>query len=402
MNCQKKQFLLTNLTITTFCGRIPIISFLTMVSLCVTLAGPAADEGRWVHPLCQSLAIDRSGPFLTMSDGGLMGLSTKGLRISKDDGKTWSEPQPVCQDIHPTEPASFYLLQTTRGALVVVYLNAATQKFAWDDKAGEPKEGCCLEIWAIRSLDGGKTWIDRQRILDGYNANFFGFIQTRSGKLVATVEHLATNPGRHVVCSLLSEDDGKTWRRSNLIDLGGRGHHDGATEPTVAQLSDGRLLMLIRTNLDRFWQAFSEDDGRYWRSFGPSTIDASSSPGHLLRLQSGRLVLLWNRLSPEGQPVPRSKPNVAHEVSPSWHREELSLAFSEDDARTWTKPFVIARQKKGQLSYPYLFERRPGELWLMAGFAFKQGWKEPFPLRLCAREEELLREAKKTQALSAP
>jgi predicted neuraminidase len=212
---------------------------------------------------------------------------------------------------------------------------------------------------------------------------------------VASVEHLVRNPGHWVACSLSSDDEGKTWRQSNLIDLGGHGHHDGATEPTMAELSDGRLLMLIRTNLDRFWQAFSDDGGRYWRTIQPSPLDASSSPGCLLRLRSGRLVLLWNRLNPEGRIWPKSRPGVASEVPASWHREELSLAFSEDDARTWTKPLVIARQTNGQLSYPYLVERRPGELWLMAGFAFRRGWKEPVPLRLRAHEGELLEATKR-------
>jgi hypothetical protein len=78
-------------------------------------------------------------------------------------------------------------------------------------------------VWAIRSLDGGVTWTDRQRLLDGYNPNFFGFIQTRSGRLVATVPHIVRNPGWYAACSLTSDDDGKTWKRSNLIDLGGHG-----------------------------------------------------------------------------------------------------------------------------------------------------------------------------------
>lgn len=372
-----------------------MLSLLTVMSLCVTLADAPADDGRWVHPLCQPLAVDTNGPFAALADGTLATVSVKGFRTSKDDGKTWSEPVPVCKDIHPREPASFYLLQTKSGALVIVYLNASTQKFAWNDATGEPKEGCCLEIWAIRSLDGGKTWIDQQRILDGYNANFFGFIQTPTGRLVTAVEHLVTNPGRHVVCSLLSDDDGKTWRRSNLIDLGGRGHHDGAMEPTVAMLGDGRLLMLIRTNLDYFWQAFSTDDGRYWRILEPSKLDASSSPGYLLRLQSGRLALIWNRLQAEGGKISKGKPGVAHEVGTSWYRQELSVAFSEDDAKTWTRPVVVARQKTGQISYPYFFERRPGELWMVAGFAHKKSWKEPAaPLRLVVKEEELLRESK--------
>jgi len=56
---------------------------------------------------------------------------------------------------------------------------------------------------------------------------------------------------------------------------------------------------------------------------------------------------------------------------------------------------VLARQKGGQLSYPYCMERRPGELWVIAGFAFKKGWQEPSPLRLKIDEEAFLSEARK-------
>lgn len=371
---------------------------LTMsIALCAAMGAADADDGRWVHPLCRPATCTTNRPLLAQPDGSLMMLDAQGLHTSKDEGKTWSAPQAVCQGIHPTEPASCYLVKTKGGALVAVYLDCTKQKFSWDDKLGEPKDGCRLELWAIRSLDGGKTWIDRQQLLDGYNANFFGFIQTRAGRLVASVERLVRNPGHWVACSFSSDDDGKTWKRSNLIDLGGHGHHDGATEPTVAELSDGRLLMLIRTNLDRFWQAFSDDGGRYWRTIGPSPIDASSSPGYLLRLHSGRLALLWNRLNPEGRVWPKNKPGVASEIPASWHREELSIAFSDDDAKSWTKPLLLARQKDGQLSYPYLFERRPGELWFNAGFAFRRGWKVPLPLRLQASEESLFQEAKKAR-----
>ena len=54
------------------------------------------------------------------------------------------------------------------------------------------------------------------------------------------------------------------------------------------------------------------------------------------------------------------------EVPASLHREELSIAFSEDDGVTWGVPTVIARQADAWLSYPYLFESRPGHLWVFA------------------------------------
>jgi len=39
-------------------------------------------------------------------------------------------------------------------------------------------------------------------------------------------------------------------------------------------------------------------------------------------------------------------------------------AFGANDDKTWTDPVVIARNKKGWLAYPYLFEASPGELWI--------------------------------------
>ena len=360
----------------------------------VGLPAGSASGGRWVHPLCRPLAADRNGPFVSLSDGRLISADTWGIWISADDGKTWSAEAPACHGQDPREPASFHLLRTGDDGIAMVYLDLANYRFSWDDEVGEPKSDCLLELWAVRSLDRGRTWVNRQRLFDGYNANFFGFIRTRSGSLVAAVEHLVSNPGRWVVCSFVSEDNGETWRRSNLIDLGGHGHHDGATEPTIAELADGRLLMLIRTNLGRFWQAVSDDGGRYWRTIQPSRIDASSSPGHLLRLHSGRLVLVWNRMNPEGRVFPKADPGQASEVPASWHREELSIAFSDDDAGTWTAPMVIARQKDGRLSYPYVFERRPGEIWVIVGFAFEKGSNDPVPLRFKLNEEDLLREVR--------
>jgi sialidase-1 len=371
-------------------------SIMSIVSISLALCGAPAEEGRWIHPLCKLNDVDRNAPFVAAADGSLLSIDAKGFRTSKDDGKTWSEPVPVCEGLKPEEPAVSYLMQTRGGTLVVVYLNFTDSKFEWDEKVGEPKD-CKLEMWAIRSLDGGKTWIDNQRILDGQNTNFFGFIQTPKGRIVASAGHLVSNPGRWVVGSLHSDDEGKTWKHSNWIDLGGHGHHDGATEPAMAELSDGRLMMLVRTNLDRFWQAFSDDGGRYWRTIQPSTIDASSSPGMLLRLKSGRLALCWNRMNPEGGVSPKITLEMHFEIPASLFRQELSLAFSEDDGKTWTKPMVIAREQRGgQLSYPYMFERRPGELWIAPCIAQKVEWKTPnAPLRFRAREDELLKAAKK-------
>jgi sialidase-1 len=358
-------------------GRLGIMLTATILG-CATLAGAAEDETRWVNPLCAALPATSNGPFTELADGSLMTIDQTGLRVSADDGVSWTAGVPVCPGIAGPatgrqEPAAFYVLRTKNNVLVALYLDFTTYKFKWDDKANQPID-CVLEIWAVRSLDGGKTWVDRQRVLDGYNPNFFGLIQAQNGRVVGVVPHMVNDPGRYVAVSLTSDDDGKTWAHSNFVDLGGHGHHSGAMEPSVVQLGDGRLLMLIRTHWGRFWEAYSDDVGLSWRTVFPSKIESCSAPGYLLKLRSGRLALVCN-----------GKAN----------REELLLSFSEDDGKTWTRQVVLARQKGGQLSYPFFMERRPGELWAIAGFAFKQGWNEPIPLRLKVNEEALLAEAKK-------
>ena len=193
-------------------------------------------------------------------------------------------------------------------------------------------------------------------------------LQTRSGRVVFSSMKMRHNPGRHTVLTYCSDDQGQTWKASNVIDLGGAGNHDGVTEATLVELKNGRLLKLIRTNWGRFWIAESADEGLTWQTLGPSDIPASASPGQLRRLQSGRIVLVWNREFPEGlNTFPLSGGDRDWSATPaSVFRGELSMAFSDDECKTWTQPVVIARkaEARAHLAYPYVFEAAPGELWI--------------------------------------
>ena len=84
------------------------------------------------------------------------------------------------------------------------------------------------------------------------------------------------------------------------------------------------------------------------------------------RLASGRLMLVWNRPFPEGKDAwPLSGGDGIWSDTPvSNHREELSLAFSDDDGRSWSKPVAVAGRQGQWVSYPYIFEIEPGRLWL--------------------------------------
>lgn len=343
------------------------------VVLLVCAGAGLADDDLWIEPRCTPMPVENVGPFARLGDGGLLVVDANATRVSHDDGKTWSDPRPIHDGPKPGIPGkSSVLVRTREGALVLVYMDQSTYKWGWDASRHDAVDDTQLDVWSIRSLDDGRTWVDRQQVSDGYCGALIDMIQASTGEIVCPIQDLLHNPGRHGIYVFVSPDQGKSWRRSNLIDLGGSGHHDGAIEPTLTELADGRLWMLIRTNLDRFWDAFSEDKGRSWRTIRPGEIDASSAPASMLRLASGRLALVWNRLYPEGKTEIARKGGDGQlsETAASWHRNELSLAFSADDGKTWTTPVVIARRKGGGLSYPYLFEPTPGELWITTRFSY--------------------------------
>ncbi len=336
----------------------------TMVLASVTAVGAAEKGPLWLHPDTVALPTDILGPFVRLDDGRILAADKTGVHASSDEGKTW-ESWPLETGMEFGVSNERALLYTRDGVLILACMNTAEKVWKWNSAIHDADPGTTLPTYALRSLDQGRTWEKPIKLHDEWSGAVRNMIQTADGRVVFTAMRLLAKPGRHSVLTYSSIDDGASWKPSNVIDLGGQGHHGGATEATTIELKDGRLWKLIRTNLGVFWQAWSED-GIYWRTLAASTIPASSAPGQLLRLKSGRMVLLWNRPYPEGETTfPLSGGDKEwSEVPVSNHRWELSIAFSDDEGVTWSDATVIARQKNVWLAYPYLFERVPGEIWL--------------------------------------
>ena len=274
----------------------------------------AEKSERWIDPRFKAISIGLAdpGPFIKLDDGSLMVVSGNTTLISEDGGRSWSEPRAIYTGAGPgvpTRSAQAVKATDADGRSVIVLIWGEDFQVTWDSARVEPTEDSTADVWAIRSLDGGRTWIDRQRIFEGICSHIpSNIVQAKSGRISAPVQFYMRNPARNVIRNYVSDDAGQTWQGSNIVDLRGEGHHDGAVEPTMVELKDGRLWMLIRTNWDRFWEAYSDDQGLSWRVIQPSNIDASTSPGFLERLASGRLVLIWNRLYPEGKKSFPSQP----------------------------------------------------------------------------------------------
>ncbi len=302
---------------------------------------------------------------------------------SQDGGRTWEETASLSPsaEFKPSDSGAF--IGTRRGTLIAAFSNQAERAhWNWDSQTHD-SPGATLPTYTVRSVDGGETWTDLQRLHTEWTGANRDMIETRDGRVVFTSMKIRHHPGRHTVLTYASDDEGRHWEPSNVIDLGGNGHHGGVTEATLVELRDGRLLKYIRTNWGQFWRALSTDGGRSWHPYGPAGVDASSAPGALLRLADGRIALAWNRWYPEGQTtVALQGGDGDWSATPcSNFREELSLSLSDDECETWSAPVVVARNPGSEVSYPYLFEPEPGTLWVTA-----QRWK----LRMRIREHDLL------------
>ncbi len=360
---------------------LPLVFLCALAALTVAASADAdrpsfRQLGYRLDPRCTFVMQGRStGSFIALDDERLMGLTSDDggtVEVSPDDGQTWQRIATMYEGEGPGALTRDYecqiALQTRSGAIVWIYRDFETRHWAWDDatrEAIDPK----LTVWSIRSLDGGKTWVDRQMVADIYCGSLNDIIQTTSGEIVVPAQEYVPNPGRHCQRTYVSADDGATWEPSNLIDIGGRGHHDGIFEGTLVQLRDGRLMMLMRTPRDRFWRTYSSDGGRTWDQVEPTEIAASSAPGFLTRLASGRLALIWNPLPPGEQMrpleelVPGPEPySQGSEMPAKGWRNSLQIALSDDDGGTWSEPVTVARGPR--LCYPQMFERRPGEIWM--------------------------------------
>jgi sialidase-1 len=336
------------------------------------IEGKVTTTGYWIHNKAEELVGMKMGPFVRLSDGSLLTIDNSKSCISKDEGKTWKE-YPIVADQDKFEISPGGLVMTNSGVIVLPFANNKERaNWNWQESILD-SPGAILPTYSVRSLDGGKTWQDLQKLHDEWTGANRDVKISKDGSIIFTSMMMRHNPGRHTVLTYTSKTDGFNWVRSNVIDLGGVGNHGGVTESTFVQLNDGRLWMLMRTNWGVFWETYSDNEGLTWKDFKPTKIDASSAPGILNRLQSGRIVLVWNRFYPEGKkeyPLRGGDGNWS-EVPVSNHREELSMMFSNDDGKSWSTPVVIARiTKKGtQLSYPYIFEAKPGELWITTEFA---------------------------------
>jgi|SRR5581483_4557286 len=251
-------------------------------------------------------------------------------KYSDDLGKTWSRPVTLVKNTAAMNVMSVSLLRLRSGELAMAYMF-------------KNSHADCSVLYRI-STDDGQSFSDPVQITrrkSFWVMNNDRLIQLRTGRLLAPCQRLDRWPkDRHSLAVVLySDDKGKTWKESKLVDIAANG--DGADEPGLIELADGRVLMYFRTALGSVYQCHSSDGGATWGNPAPAPLVAPVSPSVIKRVPTtGDLVIVWNRNSPRTRKTDNSD------------RFPLTVAVSKDEAKSWLSIKNLDAEHGRAFAYP--------------------------------------------------
>ncbi|HUU16385.1 MAG TPA: sialidase family protein [Sedimentisphaerales bacterium] len=257
------------------------------------------------------------------------------MRTSKNDGRSWSDDSIVVRHPGGLNVMSVSLLRLASGEIALFYLRKTSEED-------------CRPIMCI-STDEAETWSQPTVCITDkvgyYVLNNDRAVQLRAGRLILPVAwHQGPGQGRDtagVIMCYLSDDNGKTWRRSkdSFKGYGPNGQRITVQEPGVVELKDGRLMMFMRTNAGSQYICYSQDGGETWSKAQPSNLASPLSPASIKHIPwTGDLLCVWNDHSgvhnyPEGRRTP------------------LCLAVSKDEGKTWSRSRIIEGNPDGWYCY---------------------------------------------------
>ena len=320
-----------------------------------------------LHATIFGSASGASGIYLNTTGVNLR----SGDLVSDDNGRTWRK-QPMTPDWYAGLPRGFRRNPVTsvtdhRTGRLLTIVNALDVPDL-DPNINEPP--IALNTYYLRyrvSADGGNTWAKEGPIIVkgdhdaihpvpgveiGKNSIFLGDlgcipIITRKGRILVPAQATLlgpdgklANPGGGYTYTDVVILMGK-WKRDHTVEwtMGGRVQADpmrssrGMIEPTLAELPDGRIMMVMRGSNDAKpknnqrlpgykWVSVSSDGGIQWTNPEPFSFDdgkpffSPSAMSTLFRHSSGRIFWVGNitNQNPEGN-LPRW-PLMVAEVNP--------------------------------------------------------------------------------------
>ena len=302
-----------------------------------------------LSPSCGSITVLEDDRLMWVWAHGTADPQPVMANYSSDGGRTWTPPVPLQRDdgeilqgvIAPS------LIRLPSGALGMALKSEVNQTPPWDHRL-------TVETFHV-SRDEGETWSQQSLIHPpGVHASREGpmvdsLVRLRDGRIVisyhkvlgptpkAAKPDLITPFGEALGAGFVydmyfsfvyySDDEGHTWNRSRnevhaTVD-GGYGGIFPLGEPQVAELPDGRLILMGWSTVGRMFRAYSEDRGESWQEAEPTELAVRRGPFALKRLpHTDDLLLIWPQLS-------------RFEAMLGLYRHRLTCAISRDGGVTW-------------------------------------------------------------------
>lgn len=244
------------------------------------------------------------------------------VKISHDNGRTWSKPITVAEGTpeHGYGDAAI----ATDGKTLHMVMVAGSGLWFYPSSASKP-----LEMYYTKSTDGGLNWepvreITQEVYTDRYpNGGFFGSgngIITRGGRIafVAAMRTDAKWGGQMDNVMVYSDDNGKSWQSSPVARTNG-------DEAKILELSDGSLLISSRNRAYKMTPrtyVSSTDGGQTWtKPLVWEDLQGNACNAALAR---------YSYKNAEG-----GKDIILHTLLESDHRANLKIYMSEDEGKTW-------------------------------------------------------------------
>ena len=251
---------------------------------------------------------------------------------SKDNGVTWTGGE----KIYPEDGNAVYCTEmTVHGDTLTAYLTVHSGGFLiWN---------CVM----MQSRDNGYTWENAGHPPFFPEYTFMrGELKTRAGRILLPYHTYPVTPeardrvlregGPQAIvvltkapyCEtgvLISDDGGKTYEKYEAFKTD-MSEHWAWTEPTLAELSDGTIVMLTRRDLSGWlYRCESKDGGKTWSPLVETDIKNPTNKPRLIPCDNGRIALFHTP-----NPLPRGEYGWSR-------RAPYEMWISDDDMKTWSQ-----------------------------------------------------------------
>lgn len=212
-------------------------------------------------------------------------------------------------------------------------------------------------VLLVTSRDCGHTWTVEGAPEHLPTFTFYrGMIRLRSGRILITYQHYDISEQENAAllrqnlkwkdssaCEaqngvIYSDDGGKSYAPAQGPSLFFSVHGAGRwvwSEPSIVELADGRVSMLLRGNTGCLWRSDSKDGGLSWSAPCATDIPNPSNKPKLLALPDGEIALIH---------TPNANVGMAY-------RNPLAIWRSKDGMNTWYERRIVT-DFPGSFCYP--------------------------------------------------